>query len=145
MQETQKIIRVMNAVAAGVTSQTSSAVDMTGWDSVEFVALLGSLTVSQVTKLKAAQSSDDAGADDYTDLAGSATAQFADAHSNKLGRLEINRPLKRYVKCTIVRGTANAVIDGMIAILRRARKVPIAQDASVAVSKSLNSPAEGTA
>jgi hypothetical protein len=59
-QEQQKITRVLNAVAAGTTNQNTSSVDMTGWDSVEFVAHLGALTATQVTKLKAQTSSDDA-------------------------------------------------------------------------------------
>ena len=96
-QQEEKILRVMNAVAAGTTDQTSSAVDMAlegGWESCEFVALFGTLTATQVTTIKAQQSSDDAATDAYSDLAGSATAALADGDSNKIARLQIVRPLK---------------------------------------------------
>lgn len=144
-QENEKILRVLNAVAAGTTDQTSSAVDTAGWDSCEFVALFGTLTATQVTKLKAQQSSDDGVADDYTDLLGSLTPAMADADSNKMIRLEIVRPRKRYLKCVVDRGTANAVIDGVIAILRRADKLPITQHSTVSQNEAHNAPAEGTA
>lgn len=144
-QQRRKIIRVMNAVAAGTSAQTSSAVDMRGWESVEFVAMFGTATTTHVTKLKAQQSSDDAAADAYADLASSLTSQMADGDSNKIARLEVVKPRERYVKCQIVRGTANIVIDGMIAILSGPHNEPITQDATVSVNKSLVSPAEGTA
>jgi hypothetical protein len=144
-QQRDKVIRVMNAVAAGTTDQTSSAVDMTGFESVEFVAMFGALTATQVTKLKAQSSKDDGAADAYADLEGTLTASLADGDSNKCARLEIVKPRERYLKCIVDRGTANAVIDGMIAILRKAHREPVTQDASVAVNKSVVSPAEGTA
>lgn len=144
-QQASKIIRVMNAVAAGTSDQTSSAVNMAGWESVEFVALFGTATTTHVTKLKAQQSSDDGSSDAYDDLEGSATSQMGDTDSNKIVRLEVVKPRKQYVKCVIDRGTANIVIDGMIAILRKSHNEPITQDSSVSVNKSVVSPAEGTA
>jgi hypothetical protein len=143
--ENQKITRVLNAVAAGTTNQNTASVDMTGWDTVEFVALMGALTATQVTKLKTQQSSDDASTDAYDDLAGSATAAMADADTNKTLRSEIVKPTKRYVRAVLVRGTANAVIDGIIAIQRRARRAPITQSSTVSAVKTVVQPAEGTA
>lgn len=147
-QEEIKIMRVMNAVAAGTSVQTSSAVDMAadgGWQSCEFVLLVGALTATQTTSIKAQQSSDDGGSDDYTDLANTKTANFADGDGNKLARLEIVDPAKRYLKAVVVRGVANAVIDGVIAILRRSRAAPISQHSTVSTYESHVRPAEGTA
>lgn len=144
-QEQQKITRVLNAVAAGTTNQNTSSVDMQGWDSVEFVLHMGALTATQVTKLKAQQSSDDASTDAFDDLAGSATAAAADADSGKLLRCEVVKPTKRYVRAVVLRGTENAVLNSVIAIQRRARRVPITQSTTVSAVKSVATPAEGTA
>lgn len=141
-QQAQKIIRVSNAVAAGTTNINCTSVDMSNWESVEFFALLGTLTATQVTKLKAQDSSDNSS---FSDLESSATSAFADNASNLMGRLEVVKPRNRYVRAVVLRGTANAVVDGVIAVLRNAHNQPITQDASVPVYKSLVSPAQGTA
>ena len=144
----EKIIRVSNAVAAGTTAVNCTAVDMGedgGWESVEFVALFGTLTANQVTNLKAQQSSDNGSADAFADLAGTALTALGDDDDNDMARLEIIRPRERYVRCVVGRGTANAVIDGVIAILRRPRVVPITQHSTVVRYESHVSPAEGTA
>jgi hypothetical protein len=140
-----KITRVLNAVAAGTTNQNTLSVDMQNWDSVEFCALFGALTANQVTKVKAQQSSDDGSADDFSDIEGSATSALADTDTNKVARCEVARSGKRYVRGVVLRGTANAVIDGVIAIQRRARQVPISQSSTVAVTKSVAGAKEGTA
>ncbi len=144
-QQAEKIIRVSNSVAAGTTAINCAGVNMSGWESVEFIAFFGTLTTTHVTKLKAQQSSDDAAADAYDDLAGSATNQVGDTDSNKTARLEVVKPTKQWVRPVVVRGTANAVVDGVFAILRRGHNQAITQDASVSVYKSIISPAEGTA
>lgn len=139
--------RVMNAVAAGTTDQTSSAVDMGadgGYDGVIFVALFGALTATQVTSMKAQQSSDDAAADAYADLAGSSTGPLADADGNKCLVIDV-KPVERYVKAVIDRGTANAVIDGVLAIQYRGAKGPAVNPSSIADLTRLVMPAEGTA
>ena len=144
-QNKQKIVRVLNATAAGTTDVNCTGVDMTGFSSVEFVAAFGTLTANQVTTLKAQQSDDDASADDYSDLTGTQTTALDDDDDNDLARLEVIRPLKRYVRCVVERGTANAVIDGVIAILSNPAEADITQDATVVVNESHVSPAEGTA
>lgn len=146
LSENVRISRVINATAAGTTDITSSAVDMGadgGYDGVLFIALFGTLTATQVTKLKAQQSSDDAAADAYADLEGSSTGPLADADSNKMLALDV-KPTERYVKCVVDRGNANAVIDGVIAIQYRGNG-PTSHDAALIAIKRLNQPAEGTA
>lgn len=138
-------LRVLNAVAAGTTSQTGSTIDMEGYDGVLLIALIGTLTAGQVTSLKAQQSSDDGAADTYADLAGSNTGPMADGDSNKLLCLDIFRPQERYIKGVIVRGTQNAVIDGLLAIRYQASKRPTVLGTTVSASKVVVSPAEGTA
>lgn len=145
LRQITEILRSMNAVAAGTTTQNGTGVDCSDCDGVLFVAGFGTITASAVTSLKAQQSSDDASADDYTDIAGSAQSVTPSTHDNKSVVLDIFRPLKRYVRPVIVRGTANAVIDGILAIKYNLRKQPASTHASIAAAKSLVSPAEGTA
>jgi len=140
-----KVSRVMNAVAAGTTDQTSSAVDMAGFEDCTFIAAFGALTATQVTQMKAQQSSDDGVADAYSDLEGTLTGPLADGDGNKLMVLEVYNPAKRYLKLVIDRGTANAVIDGVVAIQSQARVLPVTQPSTVAFTEVHRSPAEGTA
>lgn len=140
-----KITRVLNAVAAGTSAQNTSIVDMSGWDGVTFIAALGTLTATQVTSLKA-QQGNASNLADAADLAGTLTGPMADGDSNKCLVLDIYRPLDRYVRGVVGRGTANAVIDGVIAIQYRGRKSPVTQDTTtIAFNEQHVSPAEGTA
>lgn len=140
-----KITRIMNGVVAGTTDQTSSAVNMAGWDGCLFIGLFGALTSTQVTLMKLQQSSDDGSADAYSDLADSATEALADADGNKMLLIDIFRPEKQYLKAVIDRGNANAVIDGLLAIQYAGRDIPITQGTTVKELVSLITPAEGTA
>lgn len=139
-----KITRVLNAVAAGTTDQNSSEVDMQGWDGVLFVALFGTLTATQVTQIKAQQDTV-TGMAGAQDLAGTLVGPLADGDSNKALVLDVYRPQERFVRCVVDRGTANAVIDGVIAIQYKGRLQPTTQAASVAFAEKHASPAEGTA
>lgn len=138
------LTRVLNAVAAGVTVQNGATVDMLGFDGVMFVASLGALTATQTTSLKA-QHGDLANGTDGADLAGSGTGNMPDAASNKVLICDVFNPQKRYVRPVLVRGVANAVIDGIIAIQYKAGKAPTVQDVSVALSKLVVGPAAGVA
>lgn len=145
LSDAVKTVRVSNAVAAGATDSNGTGVDMTGYDAVRFIALLGTLTATQVTDLKAQQSDDDGSSDAYSDIEGSATDPMDDADDNDMLITDIIRPTKRYVRPVVERGTANAVIDGVIAELYRARDLPVTQDATVIEVVKLVSPDEGTA
>lgn len=138
-----KVVRALNAVAAGTSVQNGSVIDTAGYDGVMFVAAFGTLTATAVTGLKAQQGTQSGGGD-QADLAGSLVS-VPDSASNKLAVLDIGRPQERYVRPVVTRGTANAVIDGVIAILYKGNKRPSVHDASVAASKNLQSPDEGTA
>lgn len=139
-----KITRVLNAVAAGTSDQNCTAVDMSGFDGVCFIALFGTLTATQVTQIKGQQGTDSTPTD-AADLTGSNVGPMADGDSNKMLILDIYRPEERYVRLVVDRGTANAVIDGVIAIQYRGKKCPITQPTSVSASEFWSSPIEGTA
>lgn len=140
-----KITRVLNGVAAGTTVQNSSVVDMSGWDGVTFILMVGTLTATQVTSLKG-QQGNVSNLSDAADLLGTLVGPLADGDSNKCLALDIYRPTDRYVRAVVNRATANAVIDGVIAIQYRGRKSPVTQDtATIAASEQHVSPVEGTA
>ena len=124
-----KTVRVVNATVAGTTEVDSTAVDMTGFEAVRFVAGFGTLTAGQVTKLAIQESSDNSswGAS----ITGTITAAMADGDSNKLLITDLYIPTKRYVRAAVIRGAQNAVIDFVIAELYRASVMQVAADASV--------------
>lgn len=129
---------VLNNVAAGTSNQNTASVDMSGFDAVRFIAAIGALTSTQVTRLKVQGSTDNS---NFSDISGAATDNMADGNSNTLLIVDVPRSSYRYLRGVVVRGTANAVIDGVIAEQYRARSIPITQDASVAVSVVKQAPA----
>jgi hypothetical protein len=58
---------------------------------------------------------------------------------------DVFRAQKRYVRAVVTRGTANAVIDGVIALQYSARVQPVTNDSTVKATKLMISPDEGTA
>ena len=141
-----KVTRVENAVAAGSADENGASVDMQNYEGVMFIAMLGTLSASQVTTMKAQQSSDDGSADAFTDITGSQTDAMADDDDNQCIILDVVKPRERYIRPVLERATANAVIDGIIAIQYGPLKKPTTHDATtVQTSKLVVSPAEGTA
>lgn len=145
LSDVVKTVRVMNAVAAGTTDQNGTGVDMQGYDAVRFVAGFGTLTATQVTSLKAQQSSDNGSSDAYADIEGSDTGNAGDDDDNDLLITDLIRPTERYVRPVVLRETANAVIDFVIAELYRARDIPVTQDATVIACNKVTNKGEGTA
>lgn len=138
-----KLSRSMNAVAAGISVQNGAVVDMQNYEGVIFIAAFGTLTATAVTGLKAQQGAD-SGLSDAADLVGTLVS-IPDTDDNELLALCIHKPRERYVRAVVNRATANAVIDGVIAIQYGARTEPTTQDATVSGSEAHVSPAEGTA
>lgn len=131
-----KTTRGKNAVAAGTSNQTSSIIDMAGFAGVRAVALLGTLTATQVTSLKA-QVGNASDGSDMADLSGAVTANMADADSNKLLILDVLKPSGyRYIQFVIQRATANAVIDGLLIDQYGTSNVPVTQGSTVSQTKT---------
>jgi len=140
---TSKTIRVVNAQAAGTTAVNGSAVDTQGFESCRFVALLGTLTATQVTSIKI-QGSDD-GSTNWVDMTGTLVGPAADGDGNKILISEIYKPSKRYVRCAVNRATANAVIDGVIAELFVPYRAPVTADTTVSAQEVNDNVFPGTA
>lgn len=134
--------RVMNGVTAGTTSTTSTAVDTLGYAAVRFLALFGTLTASQVTNIKVQHSDDNS---TFADVSTSASSNMADADSNKALIVELFKPQKRYVRLSVQRGTANAVIDGVVAELYRPSFGAVTAHSTISSQEIINSAGSGTA
>ena len=116
--------------AAGTTSINGTSVDLTAVpaDIVRFTCILGTLTATQQTALKIQTSPDNS---TWTDLTGSQTAYAGDSDGGKCLICEWVRPNTKWVRSVVVRGTANAIIGGVIMHLGNVRKVPITADTTV--------------
>jgi len=107
-----QIKRVLAPVVAGTSTQTTSSVDCAGKQCVLFVTGLGTLSAGNVNTVKI-QGSDDNSA--WVDLTASSFT-VPDSEDNLLVLAQVVRPVHRYVRLSIARATANAVIDLVIAI-----------------------------
>jgi hypothetical protein len=141
-----KISRHANAAAAATTDvEPSSGVDMQGFEGVLFLVPFGAITGSAVTSIKAQQSDDNGVADGWSDIADSGV-DVADDDDNQIAYVDVYKPLKRYVRCVVDRGTQNAVVDGIVALQYEPRAKPVTHDATTVVGGALVvSPDEGTA
>lgn len=125
-----RVQRSIDGTAAGTSDVNGASFDMAannGYDSVMFVAAVGVLTATQVTQMHAESSPDDS---TFTDIVGSQTDAMADDDDDQLIVLEVIRPDERYIRPVLERGTANAVIDGVIAIGFNAKHEPTTHDAT---------------
>ena len=123
------------AKVAGVADITDGTIlDMSGYDSVCFVAILGEVTSGAVNTLKAYCGDNSSLTDGaYKTTTATVTASGNDTDNN-LMILDVVRPGKRYVRCDLVLDTENSVVDGIIAIQYNARTLPVTQGTGVADS-----------
>lgn len=125
------------SVAAGQTQQTTEIVDTSGFDSVLFALLLGDVSdgCSLELRLQQGDESDMSDAED-TDLCCSFDAGAADA-DDKIMIIEVNQPVKRYVRGKISRADANGEIDGVLTIKFGSSEAPVTEDSGV-ISSTLS-------
>lgn len=137
-----KIVPVIASTAAGTSDVVAAAgIDTTGFEGCCILAYMGAITTNGVQSLQAAQCATSGGS--YADLAGSGVT-ILDSEGSKIAVLDIYRPTKPFIKPTVKRATQNSAINGVIAILYNTRVFPVTQSSTVAASKQLASPAEGT-
>lgn len=94
--------------AAGTTDINGSAADLTasGASGVLFEVAFGAITATAVTSIKAQGSNDNSS---WSDLEGTAQA-IADTDDEKVFYIDLYRPIHRYNRVVVDRGTANAVV-----------------------------------
>ncbi len=130
------------AGVAGTTDINGAILDMTGWDGVLIMCTFGTITATAVTSIKAQQDADPIGGT-MADLLGTGQA-VADNDDEKTFYIDIQRPLERYLRLVVDRGTANAVVACAHYIQYRGRS-PVAAHGTGVAGERFNSPAEGTA
>jgi hypothetical protein len=128
------ITRVENAAGAATTAVTTDVLDMSGWDGVVFLCLLGDVTASSVLTFTAYSNSSNSASGGTSEAATTAHTASATDADNKLLVAEIKRPTTRYVYATLTRADQNAVVDGIVAIQYRGTKSPITQGSTVLAS-----------
>jgi hypothetical protein len=128
-------VTVSAPTATGTSAISGAILDMAGYDAVMWIARLGSPAANN--NLRAQQDTDPAGGT-MADLAGTLVTHA----TNNVLMLDLQRPLERFVRCQITRGTSTT-IDTLVAIQYRARQRPTVQPTSVL--EQFASPLEGTA
>lgn len=130
------------AAAVGTTTVVGTTLDMSGFDGVMLILVLGAFTDG--TPGVKASSGALANGSDKQDLLGALSSVGV---SSEVAILDLYRPLDRYVTPQIVRGgSTGAVIDALVAIQYCASNKPTVQDATtIAQTVLVISPAYGTA
>lgn len=143
MVENFKVTKVANYAAASTTDVTSSVLDMTGFDSVVFIAFLGTVTdASDLTLLAYENTASSTSSPTPTAITDATTGVVAaSTSSNKHMWIEIkrNKFSKRYVFCKLVIDTQNAAVDNIIAIQYDSRAFPVSQPSALLTSVAVGS------
>lgn len=131
-----KISKVEARAAAGTTDLESDILDMSGFDSVMFIASTGDATSGTVLELQVFgnTSSSTSGATEITANSAQFTSSSATDADNKLLVVDVHRPAYRYVYAVFVIDTQNCEGDGIYAIQYNAKSVPVTADSDVIAS-----------
>lgn len=118
--------------AAGQTDVVpASRLDMHGWDGALIFVRIGSIDATGTVDVTLRHSATDA-AGAKTTLA---ATQLGDAEDDTLVVLDVRDPVLRYLDVIVERGTANSVVDSILAVqYRGSGLLPHSQPADVAVS-----------
>lgn len=138
-----KVTRVLNGGAgtASATAEKGTIIDMAGFESVMFIAMLNDVVdTAALTLAVAASDTNDTGA--MALLSGSATKTAgASDCDNGLMVVDVAHPNQRYLEVQLTHATANAPHGGVLAIQYNAKDVPVTQSAGVVASALLANPA----
>ena len=137
-----KLSVVATSQAAGQTEVDTSILDMAGYDSVMFIALLGTVSAGSVLTLTAEQNTANSTSgmaaivDATTGTNAAATVtDVGGATSNGALVVDVYRPQDEFVRAALTRTTANAAVNGIVALQYNAKKRPTVQDATVMASR----------
>jgi len=134
-----EFVAVEPAASAAQTELTSEVVDMAGWTGVVFMAYLGDVTTGSVLGLTVDDS--DTGVGAWDDLEGPLAFTAGDSDADgKLMIIDVVRPERRYVRARLTRTSANAVVNGIVAIKYGPKDQPVVQGDTVLDSATLPNP-----
>lgn len=133
-----KITKVVANTSTGTTTINGSTLDMNSFDGVMFCASIGSAAANNGIKAQQGQASN------MSDAADLANTQVLSNGTQTELVLDIYKPLERYVRVAVVRGTTT-VIDAVWAIQYQSAKKPQNNVTAAQAAETWASPAEGTA
>lgn len=128
-----ELTMVSGAVSAGTSAVNGTGVDMTGYESVWFICLLGDVLDTATLALKAQLCSDSSGtgAEDITGATTGTLTAGASNYDSKFLLLEVVKPKTtstlKYVRCVLTRGVANAVVASIVAVQYGCKRTPVSQ------------------
>lgn len=125
-----KITKVANYAAASTTDVDSARVDMTGYDTVTFIAAVGDVTSGCVLNLTVKSNAADSTSSSTTEKAGTTITAGSTDTDNCLLINTVHKPTLRYAYATLAIDTQNAVFENIIAIQYNAKNVPVTQPAT---------------
>lgn len=96
--------------ASGTATRNGSSTNMAGFEWVIYVFKFAVIAASAVTSIKLQQSSDNAAADDFTDIEGTAQT-VANDDDNQNFIVLLKRPSKQYVRPVVVKDGSNAAAE----------------------------------
>jgi len=124
--------------ASGTATRNGVGLSMAGYDGVRVIVKFAAIAAGAVTTIKAQQSSDNGSADAYSDIAGSEQT-IAATDDDKIFTIDINRPLKSWVRVVVVKDATNATAEMAVYEQYGGNSV------SPSNAERFLSPAEGTA
>ena len=127
------------AGVAGTSAITGSTIDTLGFNGVLFLVQFGTITAGAVTSFKV-EHSDNSDMSSNADIVGTSQT-VADTDDNKVFFCDLRKPVKRYVRLLVSRGTQNAAVSA-VALPYDPSDAPFTQTAS---GESHVSPISGTA
>lgn len=130
----------VTAGAAGTSDINGATADCQGYDGLQIEVVMGAIVSGAVTTIKAQGSDDDSTWADLTDT----SQAVADDADEKAFYIDLFRPIHRYNRVVVDRGTQNATVVTALYHKYGAAKAPVSQGSNVSGELHF-SPAAGTA
>lgn len=126
-----KIVAISPDATGATTDINPVTIDMSGFKSCLIIAYLGDVADTCVLHLKALQGTA-ANGSGATAIAGTTAATAgASNYDDKILLLDVKNVIYRYLTPQLLRGTANAAVNGIVAILYNGRDCPVTQGSDV--------------
>jgi hypothetical protein len=109
--------------AAASTDISGAIVDLAGYNGLQAIVTFGAITSGAVTSIKM-QVSDNSALSDAADVTG-LSVTVADDDDGKVFVLDLVKPLKRYARVVVDRGTQDAVVEQGTYIRYGAKDMPV--------------------
>ncbi len=126
-----RVMRTSNAAAAGKTDVADgTAVDSSNYEGTLFVAAVGTVVDGGATAVQVVASDES----DMSDAEEVAAVAVPDGGSDKLVTIDVRYAQRRYLRCVVKRKTANATLDGVVALQYGPRREPAPRHSTVLAS-----------